>query len=904
MDNVTLRSRGFTLIASLMLLLLMSGLAIGLLSMVNTEQRAGGNDVENSLSFRGAEAGIESMTSSVAAQFSTMQAPSAATIAALSLNQPVVPGIIFPSGSFRVVPHLNAAGTLDTSTGPISGGDNAGLYATLIKVDLDVTGQRPLGEQVRMLRTIEVALIPVFQFGIFSDSDLDFFAGPNFEFGGRIHTNGNLFLSAGSGSTLTLHDKTSAFKEVYRQKLANGYLSSTDYSGQVLIPTDSTGCAVGQTSSTVDCRNLALTEASKILSGSSFVTNNSWGGTSGISAGTYHSMITTGSTGAKKLSLPFVQGAGNTSGTGPVQIIRRPPLPYPSADPTIAPSRLYNMAQIRVMISDTAAENHPDGSPVDGADIRLDNVGPYALGTGVTVTGVGNQSYFAHANSDCSAPATTVCDSNWIPKLGSAGTDWPLIDGVLRVETRWADGTWHPVTAEWLSLGFARGLLPPNIANAAVGNNAVHPNAILIFQEPADRNADHTITNGQIGTTGIYENTAITGNKSQYNWFPINVYDTREGEVRDTDPGNIGAAATCAVNGVMNLVELDVFNLKKWLNGTIAGTGTNVDTAVQNGYVLYFSDRRGMNPDPNGLTAGANANNVLAGVYGFEDTINPASAVGTPDNALDPNNGEDVDGNSLPDNWGAANVGDGFGVNTTALPHNPYQRVSCLSLARKNRVSGARHGLRVINGSGGNLPLNPAAAPPPGGTSGGFTVASENPVYVIGDYNAAGGWTDPHSAAAVIADSVTLLSKNWGVWDGSNMNGDIRSFFYPTTQTNRNATETYFRLAVAAGKNIIFPQPTAWAAARDYGTDGGMHNFLRYLEDWGGVPAHYNGSLVSLFYSQYATGVFKCCTTVYNAPNRHYDFDILFRDPANLPPGTPMFKDVNNLTYRQDFTPH
>src|SRR5215813_945559 len=86
-DNPTIRSRGFTLIAALMLLLLMSGLAIGLLSMVNTEQRAGGNDVENSLSFRGAEAGIESMTSSVAAQFNSMQAPTAADISALSLNQ-------------------------------------------------------------------------------------------------------------------------------------------------------------------------------------------------------------------------------------------------------------------------------------------------------------------------------------------------------------------------------------------------------------------------------------------------------------------------------------------------------------------------------------------------------------------------------------------------------------------------------------------------------------------------------------------------------------------------------------------------------------------------------------------------------------------------------------------------
>ena len=82
-----------------------------------------------------------------------------------------------------------------------------------------------------------------------------------------------------------------------------------------------------------------------------------------------------------------------------------------------------------------------------------------------------------------------------------------------------------------------------------------------------------------------------------------------------------------------------------------------------------------------------------------------------------------------------------------------------------------------------------------------------------------------------------------------------------------------------------------------------MHNFLRYIEQWPG-NLNYNGSLVSLFYSQYATGVFKCCTTVYSPPNRVYQFDSLFLNPNNLPPGTPQFEDVNNVSYRQDFTPY
>ena len=84
-----------------------------------------------------------------------------------------------------------------------------------------------------------------------------------------------------------------------------------------------------------------------------------------------------------------------------------------------------------------------------------------------------------------------------------------------------------------------------------------------------------------------------------------------------------------------------------------------------------------------------------------------------------------------------------------------------------------------------------------------------------------------------------------------------------------------------------------------------MHNFLRYIESWGGSGGlYYRGSLVSLYYSQYATGTFKCCTLAYGPPPRYYYFDTAFLDPTKLPPGTPMLQDVVNLTYWQDFKPY
>ena len=81
----------------------------------------------------------------------------------------------------------------------ISSGPSAGLTAEIIPLTLKVTATRPGGASVNMTRGVEVALIPVFQFGVFSDSDLSYFAGPPFAFQGRVHTNGNLFLAANSG---------------------------------------------------------------------------------------------------------------------------------------------------------------------------------------------------------------------------------------------------------------------------------------------------------------------------------------------------------------------------------------------------------------------------------------------------------------------------------------------------------------------------------------------------------------------------------------------------------------------------------------------------------------------------------------------------------------------------------
>jgi hypothetical protein len=893
--------RGVALITVLLLLTLLSAVAVALAYKVNHEQHLQAADSGNTVAYYGAEAGMEKMMSDLSLLYTQKAAPTNCDIKNLQNTPPnqAAIGSTYREYIFNVPPPPGggcAAPTTNVQT--ISSGPNSGLQAQIVRMNLQVTADSPAGDEARLIRNVEVAQIPVFQFGVFSQSDLSYFPGPSFDFAGRVQTNGNLFLAEGGGATLTFHSPIRAAGDVVRDQLANGASTTAQgRTGKVMIPTAPNGCDGGQPA----CRNLQVNPNEGSSTGGptpaysptgTGTVNSTW---SSLSTSTYAGQILSGTTGARQLTLSFVQ-----PGVGPIEIVRRP---LPGEDPSslVGESRLYNQAQIRVLLSDNPAEL--PGGAADPQNIRLANVKTSGAApdytNGVPVAGLVGNTFFAEGVrvTDTTAGVTTTRvgpggETNWsavpitpppteatlvpvtAPLLAPASTTvgptttttqgWNLLDGYLRVEARQGGGGFVGVTKEWLELGFARGANPPSTG----APNTVHPNAILVLQMQADRNADGTASAVELVTDGGTAS-KITGSATRNNWYPINMYETREGEFRE----NQRVTTNCSIGGVLNLIEIDVNNLKRWLAGSIGATGASAEYVSQNGYVLYFSDRRGMLPSP---TVG-----TKNGEYGYEDVINPGSVTGAPDGVL--NVGEDVNQNGALDTYSANFLGLGFGV---AQPGKlPNTTVSCVNVARPNWVSGPRHAVRLVNGALGNLPVRPDNG------QGGFTLASEQPAYVLGNYNAsAGGFGDPHAAAAVIADTVTLLSSSWK---------DTSSFTSPATVAGRPATTSYYRVAIASGKNINFPQPGFAGVPQDFGTDGGVHNFLRYLENWGGQSLNYKGSMVSLFYSQYATGVFKCCGTVYSPPTRAYAFDTDFLDLSKLPPGTPKFRDVVNVGFQQ-----
>ena len=89
---------------------------------------------------------------------------------------------------------------------------------------------------MRLRRELQTVAVPVFQFGVFSETDLTFYAGDDFDFGGRVHTNGNLFL-CNFVNSLTFTDYITAVKEVVRAHFSNGLsVASNSCTGNVDDP--------------------------------------------------------------------------------------------------------------------------------------------------------------------------------------------------------------------------------------------------------------------------------------------------------------------------------------------------------------------------------------------------------------------------------------------------------------------------------------------------------------------------------------------------------------------------------------------------------------------------------------------------------------------------------------------
>jgi hypothetical protein len=844
--------RGIALITAMLILLLLSSLLAAFIMLVMTDQGINGIDRDQTIAFYAAYGGMEKMTADLGTLFNTNYAASGAQVNALLAPLPACQGCNFidpqtGGPGYTVTFPADGAGNPLASNATISKGPYQGFIGLITPFTMTVTARSLTGSEVRLRRTLETVAIPVFQFGIYCEGDCSFFPGPNFNFGGRIHTNKNLYLAG--GSTLTLSDKVTAVGEVIRTNLSNGWPTAAGYTGVVNVTTNPTTASV---------RALGTGEGSLVGTIGSPVNEPTW---TNLSLGAYNANLRNGRTGAKALNLSLT-----TFGGTPIEMIRMPVVNENVLNAQLLAERFFTQASLRILLADTAAEitNKPT---VCANPVQL----------------VGNV-----AGAPASVPQFATSDGN-APEGYWSTNGTPTIGGWIAIEMQNNAGNCVDVTMEILRLGTTGRNLSNGTLNTPGNACPLEPNPTAVIR--LQRVKDVPTNNAPCGFTG---GGAASAASSDY--WPNVLYDTREGNLRDVVPAQ---APELMLAGVMNYVELDVNNLSRWFTGAIGVSGPNAIKVT--GYTVYFSDRRNNALDP--------VLNQKNGEFGFEDFVNPLSANGTPNAQLDA--GEDLDGTGNLVIYGqtvpvAPSVGDselGAAASVGALPlgdvrptrgvggTNPWNYVS-VQEARVNAPIFFRRALKLVNGQTINL----------GNCSGGavvcgLTVAAENPVYIQGNYNSPGNTfgaaPGTHVAASVLADAVTLLSNNWN---------DITSFTSPYNQGGRPAVTSWYRVAIVAGKGVSFPQPAG--TAQDFGTDGGVHNFLRYLENWNGQTLNYRGSIVSFYFSRQGVGTYKCCNTVYSPPTRGYNFDVDFLQPLLLPPKTPMFRDVDITGFSQLIMPN
>ncbi len=508
------RQEGIALIVTLMVMMLISVLMVGFVTAIVADQRASGLDRDQTQAYAAAHAGLEQLTSDLSQLFVTDFSPSSQQLtgsSGLTSHAPVLTGFKFiepggNDGSGYAITFLPDAQGNPRPEDPVNGttisaGPYQGFRGIITPYDLTVTARSNLGgAEVRMRRTLQTVAIPVFQFGMFSETDLAFHSGEAFNMTGRVHTNGTLYLANGTNNTLTIADRITAFREVVRTHLPNGLAISNGYNGTVRVPTAIKSNPVNNV-----YRNLTSTEGSLTGTIGSGQNEPKW---TQLSIGTYVSNIRNGRTGARRLDLPLVADLDEDGQPDamPIDLIRRPATSNEdTANEFVYKQRYYSQASLRILLSDTAAQitSLPTVVTTTPPLLLSGPVAPLAGSELVLDYGVTPPDDMRSPLGNYETPALVPLAPNYLPATVTKGQhNEPVLGGFIKIEMQLQNGTWEDVTRDILGLGISgRNLANRNTTIANRWNTVPgstndtcpepHPNAVIRLQRVRDIPMDY-----------------------------------------------------------------------------------------------------------------------------------------------------------------------------------------------------------------------------------------------------------------------------------------------------------------------------------------------------------------------------------------------------------------------------
>ncbi len=989
--NNRANQRGAALAIAIITVAILAVVALTALAFSSTEARIAGSDLRRTQTFYAAAAGMEKMTNDFSALFQKKLNPTTGDLNTIAASPPplAAEGFSFSQtlteDTARLTEMRSTQGLPPTVYPRINipDGPFAGLYASIIPYKMSSTATMNVSKtEVELEREFNNYLVPLFQFGIFSNEDIEIHPGPQFTFNGRIHSNGNIYALR---NTKFLNKMTMA-GELVRSATRGGEVNNASGSNNVIFEVNgkqvaSTTGSVQAGDGTVGGPNFPRSSAGQrgYFPGSpNGVANPNWETESvkpaNGAANRFGGNVLTRTTSAAELKLPLELG-----GYSAAEIIKRS---LPSDNDIIKSSRYHGKSQIRILIDNWDAGSgsaNVAGIPAgQGVTLKNDVPGntsgfsPIPLGDGNVLRRVDDasktyvtgdklvQQYLAPKSANKTQTAKTVrgikntaatVNGNYIPP--GAGIQARILIEIVK------DGKALDVTKEILSMGMTEG----------------EPNGIVYLQRPLwtafvqgsrDRNGNGfdlvSLTNnpsvaadGEItadpsayldttrnllsGLPGNIDDDGGTPRRDDvpaiYNTVvPINVYNVREGWTRSS----LSEKNIYYERGMTSVVELNMKNLARWLDGIYDGNLlANTNAVSKNirddeGYVVYVSDRRGDRVKAEYLPDGSS----YAGTNGIVDNED----IYGPNGILD--SGEDVidfgwdsgksaaskkgtlqkDIKELPDVGKCYTVSSG-GSSCESVPDLTgidRLNVGIKAMSYQNPDNFFRRAVRLFNGE--KLTTGTTA----GKLSDikGISVASENMVYIWGNYNTtgitlpSGAYKGDQIPASIVADAFFPLSKTW--FDGLSamypegsatprtFNGD--DYRMADDNLAGDSDGTSVRAGIIAGTTISNLTALPGRDADGMRRNGGIINYPRFLEIWNiqvgkNTPWverawNYTGSFVPLFRSTQALSQWENDTSIiYMPPRRNWSFDESFLSPAKLPPGTPFFQYVQATGFRQ-----
>lgn len=907
---------GTASLTAVLILALLSLFTAASLSRVTTEAVVMGNDYSNTKAFYAAQASLELMSRNFNRVFDSQLRPTAADLTRIQNTKPNIE-------SFDFVQEITQSGTGDTR--PIDDGDFAGLISLRTPYRLDATATYPNGAQVQLTRTFYNHQIPIFQFGIFYNDDMEFHPGPRFDFGGRVHSNGNIFMM--SGNDLFFRSRVTAVGEVVRDVSRNGIRKGPpadpgwSWDGNVWVA-DAAGVFKPVIRGSVTATGGASGTNPDMPA---WASNANW---ESVDSKPFSGNLLAN---RRALRLPLQI----SSNSDPIELVKRgrdandyevTALGRPADDAILQGSRYCNKPGIRISLNDSQAE-----LPGGGGGVRLDGASD---GLGGDQDANGSRGYQPQPMGAYQAKRVNghrLYTGSSYTDNGVAGTNMPanrqtwikielvtLDPDTLAIQTR-------DITVDFLSLGLThkdpaglnigddRAIVkiqryeipgpPIKVAAAELTTNTFNPGAVFTASaDPRDAGVNpppplkNVYTyNAAPGYSYVTNNNLYVSDKEHFNEanagavsvipFPIKIFNTREGLYNEDLAATAAAGASWAslytgggaawgpnskvpYAGLMSLIDIDMTNLGQFVRGDFdtqfAGglLSTQLPDNGGSGTIVYISDRRGDRDDD--------------GEYDMEDIYGPNDGLLEAGEDVNRNRRLDVDYDSAANN----NCGEAVRYNVSIET----------DVAATRDFKYFRRGVRVINGQTLIGTINK-----------GYSIASENGIYVLGNYNATGvvafgnptqanQYTGAQVPASIVSDAVTILSRNWQ---------DGKSFRNPFRQGTRTGTNTAVRAALLMGDTLSsFRTNTPNSGGGDAFLAGGVHNFPRFLENWGSTLS-YCGSLINLFNSHQFNGGHKNGSNTYSPPTRNWVFDASFLDATRLPPGTPFFQFVQMTGFRQ-----